>query len=284
MPIRMEQIYQPEDLVDLVTWLAEKKYGHDSTSISYEAAESLMDAVMYCIRAYEHAAYGLEKKQNATTREAYRIGYHLVQKQVLQVKALYEQQLSSFQDYGVACLHDTVLKGIPAFLQRYDVRFYPQNTLLTLDYPILQDLSGKTGVNAVLPYMQAIVLEQQFLSRFSRAYVEEVLSAYHCQYTLLIENICSILLGNIFGHLLLQKPLSQKGFCEQEYQQIGTEITNVTKEKLEQTLHLMLERLVKEWYEADGALQQYLERECSNLAVRIKTAAETNGLQKLFLL
>lgn len=27
--------YQPEELVELVTWLAEKKYGYDSTSISY---------------------------------------------------------------------------------------------------------------------------------------------------------------------------------------------------------------------------------------------------------
>lgn len=284
MAVYTEQMYKPEELVELVTWLAEKKYGWDSTSISYEAAESLMEAVLYCIETYDCAASVLVKKQGTSAKQAYQTGYRIVIDRVMQVKALYTKLLPHFQSYGLSCLQDTVLKGIPAFLRHYDARFCPQNTLLTLDYPILQNISSNSGVNAILPYMQAIEMEQRFLSRFSVEYVEEVLFAYHNQYHILIENICSILLGNLFGHLLLQKPLSQKGFCTQEYQQICTKVKQITKMELEQNLHQILVCFIQEQYEGDIALLQYLDGECSNLAARIEVGAETGRLEKIFLL
>ncbi|NLG04860.1 MAG: hypothetical protein GX567_13670 [Clostridia bacterium] len=47
-------------------------------------------------------------------------------------------------DYGIVCLRDTFYKGIPAFLLHYDAKNKPQETILTLDYPILKDLHELT--------------------------------------------------------------------------------------------------------------------------------------------
>ena len=41
--------YEMEELVPLVGKLEEKYTGHESTSITYEKAEQLMEAVIYCI-------------------------------------------------------------------------------------------------------------------------------------------------------------------------------------------------------------------------------------------
>lgn len=42
--------YEMEELLPIVATLAEKYTGGESSSISYEKAGQLMEAVMYCIR------------------------------------------------------------------------------------------------------------------------------------------------------------------------------------------------------------------------------------------
>ena len=45
--------YTMEELVPIVRKLAEKHHGYESTSMTYEKAEQLMEAVLYCIRETE---------------------------------------------------------------------------------------------------------------------------------------------------------------------------------------------------------------------------------------
>lgn len=42
-----------EELVPVVSWLAERYTQKDSTSVTYETAEMLMEAVIYCITQVE---------------------------------------------------------------------------------------------------------------------------------------------------------------------------------------------------------------------------------------
>lgn len=72
-------------------------------------------------------------------------------------------------------LYETFAKGIPEFFKWYDVKFAPQNTILTLDYPVLKDLSGETGIDRIYEYIKCLHLEQTFLRKFPEAYVMEML-------------------------------------------------------------------------------------------------------------
>lgn len=45
--------YEIEELVPIVAELAKKYTGYESTSITYEKAEQLMGAVLYCIQEME---------------------------------------------------------------------------------------------------------------------------------------------------------------------------------------------------------------------------------------
>lgn len=82
------------------------------------------------------------------------------------LQSIYNKLIINFQDYGNECLKDTITKEIPEFLLRYDFKYAPQETMISLDYPILKDLGTMTGVNVVLEYVECICLEQQFLSNF----------------------------------------------------------------------------------------------------------------------
>lgn len=155
--------YEMEELVPLVAKLANKYTGMDSSSLSYEAAEQLMGAVLYCIDATEQSA-GQEENKMVTTgyasaKEAYENGYRCVVEKVEKTLQEYHALLKVFQSYHNVYLNDTILKGMPKFFQWYDVRFHPQNTILTLDYPILRDIHEQKGINAIAEYIRCIRLE-----------------------------------------------------------------------------------------------------------------------------
>lgn len=42
----------------------------------------------------------------------------------------------------------------------YDVRYNPQNHILTLDYPILEDLGEMCGIDEIYRYLECVKLEQ----------------------------------------------------------------------------------------------------------------------------
>lgn len=113
------------------------------------------------------------------------------------LQSIYNKLIINFQDYGNECLKDTITKEIPEFLLRYNFKYVPQETMISLDYPILKDLGIMTGVNAVLEYVECICLEQQFLSKFDSRYVIETHTRLHDEYDMMFMNIYHIILQNI---------------------------------------------------------------------------------------
>lgn len=185
-------LYPMEELIPIVARLTTEYTGYEHSSVTYETAQMLMEGVLYCINECGSLDSHALSVQNFSAEEAYASGQKIVMEKVKELHKIYNNLIMDFDDYGCECLRDTITKGIPVFLQRYDVKYAPQETLLTLDYPILKDLSTLSGIDRVLEYMKCIVLEQQFLRRFDRAYIIDILESYHEDYEMLIENICDI--------------------------------------------------------------------------------------------
>lgn len=275
--------YQIEELVPIVAELAEKYGGYENTSISYEKAQMLMDAVLYCIHEYETGSGDMLMDKKVSAKEAYTVGRQLVAEKVKKLTQVYNEMMPAFSDYGSLCLQETIIKGIPAFLQQYDIKFNPQDTLLTLDYPVMTDLSGLTGVDAVFRYVSDVCLEQVFLREFHSAYVGEVLLALHDEYEMLVANICSIVLRNTVGHILLDKPLSEKGFLEEEYQEFKRIFEGKSKEEIQGMVREAIWCMVRQIPGENQELLEYLYQDTCNLTGRIQNAVENDCFESIFL-
>lgn len=240
--------YEIEELVPIVATLAEKYTSKESSSITYEKAQQLMEAVLYCIReAGQTEQYSLIKAGEISAQKMYEIGVFCVEEKVKEALKLYNEMISEFSSYGNECLYDTVIKGLPEFFKWYDFHYEPQNTILTLDYPILKDISEYTGIDKIFEYILCIRLEQKFLSRFSEAFVIKILSKYDGQYRQMIDNICEIVLMDLIAHIMLEKPLSELCF-ESE----------------------------------DKELLEYLSKAVSNITVRLRNAAVIGTISLIF--
>lgn len=212
-----------DEIIPIVAKLTERYTAGDSTSVTYEKAEQLMGAVLYCIREAEYAeknkgeseagggfvkeqavasdeaerkeniseqGYLTARLQGMSAQQAYETGLAYVERKVKAALALYNEMQAQFDSYGNRCLYDTFVKGIPEFFKWYDIRFAPQDTILTLDYPVRKDLSAYTGIDRIYEYLLCIHKEQEFLHTFSRNDVIDALARYNPAYEDMIDNVC----------------------------------------------------------------------------------------------
>ena len=73
----MSDDFSMEELLPIVAKLAEKYTSGESSSVTYERAQGLMQAVLYCInetRQEENVLYAAEM----SAKEVYQIGYQMV--------------------------------------------------------------------------------------------------------------------------------------------------------------------------------------------------------------
>lgn len=193
-----------EELIPIVGELAGKYTAYESTSVTYEKAEQLMGAVLYCIREVkqEQSETAVSAK-GMSAKQLYDAGSALVVEKIRKALALYHEILPEFDDYGNLFLRDTFAKGLPEFFERYDHIFEPQNTVLTLDYPVLKDLSGYTGIDRIYEFLLCIQLEQEFLRMFPKGYVLDALRNYNIEYRETPDNLCGIVFAAATGRAFL---------------------------------------------------------------------------------
>ncbi len=268
--------YPLEELIPLAAELASRYSGYEHTSVTYETAQRLMDAVLYCINegingqnhdCCDGAALWIK---DISAKDAYLSGRNIVEEKVRELREVYNRLIPDFEDYNCECLRRTVAREIPRFLSKYDFIYAPQETLLTFDYPVLGNTGILCGIGAVLEYVRRVELEQRFLKKFAREYVIETLQMYCHDYRLLFENISSIILQNIIMHRLAGRPVSSGGFRPEETERIRTVLGKMPGREAEERIAGMILRLVEHYYDNDRRLSEYLQCAAPDIAWKIR--------------
>lgn len=276
--------YTMEELVPVVGRLAERYAAYEHTSMSYGQAEQLMGAVLYCIQEAE--SWGgkdalLDGKTPA--QDAYEAGAACVEAKAKEALALYNTISKEFNHYGNCCLHDAFVKGMPEFFKRYDIKFCPQDTVLTLDYPVLRDISGFAGIDKIYGFLVCICIEQKFLHLFPEEYVRDVLVRHDSQYEDMVENICEVILGDLMGHVLAGKPLEEKGgFQEEDYQKMQGIWEGTGQQRLQEKILETLASLLQGYGDGREEALEYLSQAVRDRFARMDNAVGYGAFPNLF--
>ena len=262
--------YEMEELIPVTGKLVEQYTGGESTSVTYEKAEQLMEAVLYCIHEMEQAnLHCLSTKEKIPADLAYETGLQYVEEKVKNALDLYNQMLPEFVSYENECIYDTFVKGIPEFFRRYDSRFEPQNTILTLDYPVMKELSGYQGIDKIYEFLRCICAEQRFLNALPGDYVRDVLLKYNRDYHVMIDNLCEIVYAAVLCRILAGKNLSDRALTRDDYDKINQYFKNTERAIVTAYLGAVTKELVKKYYDNDRFLMDYLMRAVKEIAIRL---------------
>lgn len=271
--------YELEELVPVVAKLTEKYTSKESTSVSYEKARQLMEAVIYCIHECEggNQLVGNEKLQ---AKDAYEYGYQKLLQKVQQAQDAYSEMIVDFNAFGNENYYDTVTKGIIGFFRYYDARFAPQDTILTMDYPTIRPIVRLNGIDAIEKYIEYISIEQKFMGALPAEYVIQVLTRFQTNYRKQFYNICSIILRHILGNMMIQKKLGMEP-SKKDYETMQNMIVSESRENLVKILTDLLEKLIQEKYYTDMSMFYYLKGDIENFVVELCTAEENQRLSRV---
>ena len=243
--------YTMEELVPLVGKLAGRYAGYESSSVSYEKAQQLMEAVIYCICEAQKAPVGsrnevLQTGTGAKSAERdYQSGLDKVREKVNRALQLFNRITDDFYFAGNQVLADTVLKGMPAFFKWYDIEYAPQDTILTLDYPVLRDLTGYCGVDAIYEYLRCIELEQYFLKQSDPQLIAQALARRGFGDPGQVGNLCEAVLEDMIHTSLQGRKMTEQernGLRDQILEHLQktfaqTELTEYLKTAINGILH-----------------------------------------------
>ena len=287
--------FEMEELIPIVAELTEKYTSKESTSVSYNTAKQLMNAVIYCMNEIDLVNYELDSgaakdmavkdmTEQQDSKLAYRTGYELVVKKVFKTKALFEEIALDFNAYRNRAYYETVMKGMPAFFLYYDPKFNPQNHILTLDYPTIKSVQDSCGIDAIYEYLSYTKLEQELLKAFPEEYITTLLSFYHADYEELFINIGSIVLRNIIVCMILGKNITNHCFEKNDAVILKKYIESSSQEELEIKLCNLVKILVNQVYNHNEQLYEYLKEDVKDISFELINAVEHDCLDIMFLI
>lgn len=307
--------YEMEELLPLVAKLAAKYTSGESSSVPYETANMLMESICYCIlenereggretesEAGKHSqvpkrngerkagesneaaenisgeqVYKPLKTRQMTAAESFRQGYEKVLKKTGCAQKAYNDLIVDFQAYGNENYRDVVLKALPIFFMKYDPRFAPQETIISLNYPTLRTVSGDTGIDAVEQYVEYIVLEQRFLQKFSEDMVIKILTRFSGEYRINFFNLCSVVLRHVLVSGLLGRQPGEQ-ISEEEYVALGQICAGKDKNELAELLNKLTEKLAAGGWKEDQKVLWYLQGDTDNFAAELVEGTKRNTL------
>lgn len=280
--------YDMEELLPLVEKLTFKYTSGDSSSVTYETARMLMEAIVYCIREYEEGSgeFDIRTIERVEAATAYRLGYEAVIAKVHKTRELYHGILEEFNDYNCRNLKETFLDGIPGFFLWYDPKFKPQEHILTLDYPTVRPVYDLCGVDAIYRYVQNIRIENDFLKAFDGEQVKLLLERVMPDFkNLYYDNIANAVLLIVTGCIIAGKPVGKLLLSEKDLPVIkeyfGEDSEETAQDKINNLLSGMFQKV---FHDSDGVMEEYFEGLGKEYAFRILNGIRNDSLAAIFYL
>lgn len=287
-------LYGMEELLPVLAVLTRKFTSGESSSVSYERARHLMEGIRYTIYIYEREG-NLVGGRKPDASEAWRIGQELLARMVQETQEKYRLVCEHFQAYGNRNLQDTFVMALPGFFRLYDRKFAPQETIITMDYPVLSKTSGVTGILAIDQYLDAIAAEQNFLQRFPEEYVKGILMRFQKDYQSQFFNLGRIVLRHLWGCMLIEKRLGETS-VEEDYIALRELVEQNTEEELRQQLLFLIRSLDRKSEKAEEKLEEkaepdtwkhtwtYLSCDVGDFVTELKMGAANGCLERIVVL
>lgn len=273
--------YEMEELLPIVAQLSEQYTRGESTSVTYEKARQFMEAVLYCMKVGREDCsekYALGPTERIPAETAYRFGVRAIARKIRRTREQYNEMMEEFRSYGNENYQDTVAKAIPGFFLYYDIKFAPQETIITMDYPTLKPIGDQSGICAVETYVNFIRLEQKFMNRFPETYLSDLLDRYDRQYRKQFYNICQIVLRHVLACMAAGKKEEDEP-CRQLYERLKNRLQGCTGEQLKILLENLVDQMVLKQWDDDRELADYLKADAGEFAGELLFALEYDCLE-----
>lgn len=203
------------DLFSLLSERLMKMTDGESCSVPAETAQAVFVSVLYTL---DQALLAIPSPDDAAMRLAqtsasvlYEDGLHRIKRRLAASELLYRKHLSLFRNLPDSVMKTTAIDGIAVFFRAYHPQGFADAVPITADYPLYlehSEIVTLPGVNFLGRYLQGLIAEAKFLSKFRTETLEAVLSADDPLYRETPANLYAPMLATTLAMGLLRRPFS----------------------------------------------------------------------------
>ncbi len=185
----------------------------ESCSVPAETAQAVMEAMLYTLDWQLLAAPTPDDAvmwlRNESATSLYEAGLHRIKRRLRAAQMQYRRHTSLFQTLPDSVMKTTAIDGIAGFFRAYHPDGFADAVPITADYPMYLDSSeimGMRGVRFLSRYLDALITEARFLTKFRADTLNAVLSASEPLYHEAPTNLYAPMLASVIGMALLHRP------------------------------------------------------------------------------
>ncbi len=271
-------VYDDEDvmtvqggLFDLLSERLMHMTNGESCSVPAETAQAVLSAMLYTLDQQlltaptpDDAAKRLILDPAASLYEA---GLQRIRRRLQASELQYRRYLPLFRALPDSAMKATATDGITGFFRAYRPDGFADAVPITADYPLYLDgnaIGGMCGVSFLGRYLDGLITEARFLSKFRADTLMAVLSASDPLYRETPTNLYAPMLATVIGMVLLHRP-----FSAWKYGLQGEDITDLqrlydngtfTETRMAEAAEIVIDDLM-----LDGSDAVYLRRAAEKL-------------------
>ncbi|MFL0248809.1 DUF6179 domain-containing protein [Clostridium neuense] len=223
------------DIMNLLKDLILRYTKGESTSVTVETSESLINSILYAIDFYmlkmdSPEAAVMELKQKSI-RQIYENGIELIRACIIDTKKLYGRIKRNKLRIELEP-YNTTIEEISCFFEEYNIVFGAHNGMGSIDYPLVFDDMTVRGVSYIKNYLEHLEIETEFCRLFSEEDINKILVGYEkmCRLSHNIEliNIFEILINNSIFSVLCGNKARQLNITKYQFNKINEKLKSVT--------------------------------------------------------
>lgn len=276
--------------LDLYTLLAKQVNRYtsgDSTSVTIERAQQLLQSICYCISVYLKSAEDVDLQLKALNEETiesmFNKGQNLIKACLKKSKGLLEDLQKNALSVDNYAYKDTIFKGIPDFFYRYDYRYETAETSGSIDYPLSKDDMDLSGIEYIAEYLEHITMENDFCNKFSHESIESLLMGYGEAYKEDLINIYELVLTNALGAMVLSKDLADLNITEADIIVLKQKFRNTSEEQILDIFTKAFNHMCSMLNLSNSINIDYLKKALIPFSKRLRKNLDLNRLENLFI-
>lgn len=269
------------------------KYTHgESTSVKVETAQSILLSVFYSIDALMFSfnnpedAIGLLRSDNIA--KIYKKSFDIVSLCLEETKSLFHTTKNNKLDFPVKAYHSTIDEALPDFFNNYDIMFKAQDTMASMDYPLLFDDMSIKGIYYIKQYLEKLEIETHFCRMFAKNDINHLLfnygRAYGLDYREALINVFEIVLTNSIFSVLSDSNVYGLSISPVQHANLQKKFNSLAPSQCSSLINEGIENLLRHVQADQPQLRDYISNFKSVLMPRFLIALTHNNLANVIII
>ena len=227
-------------LFDLLFTLAESNGCEMAYELTMDQTEQRLASICYQI------SYGLKRETSIDEQikklketeisTLFQEGHEWLKIEFEHLKITYDKLKNERLSINNQAYEDTYTKGIREFFDAYDLVGKAHELPGFFDYPLCNEVKGRTGLSYIKDYLEALQEEESFCQLFEERRLQALLNGYSKQARQLVVNLYEMVVANVIGNMMLNQPkhkVMELTIGEEERNQIEEMIQDIGLMELE---------------------------------------------------